>query len=275
MHTLAPLRATNQMLGSIAPQLAARIARRVMMRPRLAPPRRWELPALASAEPITFRFGLSGLRWGSGPVVLMMHGWQGRPTQFAAMVPALVAAGRQVIALDGPAHGRSRGDEAHVFAFAEALLEASAELRSVESVLGHSMGGSAALCAIEQGMQVERAVVVGSPSALQPVLRRFASAIGLPGAAARAFYAAVDRHVGIPAEQLDVARYTSIAALPGLIVHDRGDEAVPFHEGEQLARHWIGADFLATEGLGHQRVLGDAKVVDAVTRFLLSGKPLH
>jgi pimeloyl-ACP methyl ester carboxylesterase len=267
--SLSTLRATNRLLGNLAPQFTARLARRLMMRPQQHAPRAWELPALRNAEQITFRFGLSGLRWGgSGPVVLMMHGWQGRPTQFAAMVPALVAAGRQVIALEGPAHGRSPGNEAHVFAFAEALLEASAELRGVESVIGHSMGGSAALCAIEQGMQVERAVVIGSPAALRRVLHRFATTIGLPEPAERAFHHVVDRHVGIPAEQLDIARFGSLRDLPGLVVHDRDDDSVPFHEGELLAEGWSSARLLATQGLGHQRVLGDQSVVVAITQFL-------
>lgn len=270
MNPLATLRATNHLLGTLAPRFTARMARRMMMRPRQSGPRQWELPALKSAEQITFRFGLSGLRWGnSGPVVLMMHGWQGRPTQFAAMVPALVAAGRQVIALEGPAHGRSPGEEAHVFAFAEALLEAAAELRGVESVIGHSMGGSAALSAIEHGMQAERAVVIGSPAALRRVLQRFATTIGLPESAERAFHRVVDRHVGIPAEALDVTRFAALHALPGLIVHDRDDDSVPFREGELLAEGWKSAQLLATKGLGHQRVLGDPGVVQAVTRFLL------
>jgi pimeloyl-ACP methyl ester carboxylesterase len=269
MNTLSTIRAANQVLGNLAPRLTARIARRMMMRPHQHQPRSWELPALQAAEQITFRFGLAGLRWGgSGPVVLMMHGWQGRPTQFAAMVPALVASGRQVIALEGPAHGRSPGDEAHVFAFAEALLEAAAELRGVESVIGHSMGGSAALCAIEQGMRAERAVVIGSPAALRRVLHRFATTIGLPEPAERAFHRVVDRHVGIPAEQLDIARFHSLRDLPGLVVHDRDDDSVPFHEGELLAQGWSAARFLATQGLGHQRVLGDPGVVAAITQFL-------
>ena len=63
-----------------------------------------------------------------GSTVLLMHGWEGRPTQFALLIRGLVDAGYGVIALDAPAHGRSPGREANVVLFARALLEAASEL---------------------------------------------------------------------------------------------------------------------------------------------------
>lgn len=86
--------------------------------------RRWAAhPALQMAQPVTFRFGQRALRWGdSGPVVLAMHGWEGRPSQFAALLPALLAAGRQVIAPYGPEHQPGHRGFAHVLVFRQFLL---------------------------------------------------------------------------------------------------------------------------------------------------------
>ena len=55
---------------------------------------------------------------------------------------------------------------------------------------------------------------------------------------------------------------------PALIVHDLADAVVPWEEGECYARHWPGARLLSTQGLGHNRVLSDATVIDAALRFL-------
>ena len=126
MNTLSAIRTTNQIVGRIAPGVAAGMARRLLMRPRVNPPRSFESDAYAGAERITFRFGLAGWRWGApGPIVLALHGWQGRPSQFKHFVKPLVEAGRQVIALEAPAPGRSPGREAHPLLFAEALIEAA------------------------------------------------------------------------------------------------------------------------------------------------------
>jgi pimeloyl-ACP methyl ester carboxylesterase len=274
MKTLGTIRTTNQVIGAIAPRLTGALARRLLMRPHQYTPRDGERAALASAERITLRFGLSALRWGGpGPIVLMMHGWSGRPTQFRHLVPELVAAGRQVIALDAPAHGRSPGEEAHPLAFTEAVLEAAGELKHVESVVGHSMGGAAVMLALAQQPFAERAVVFGAPAAMSRVLERFARTIALPHAAKRAFFEIVDRHVGVPARELDVTRYESALSMPGLVVHDRDDDSVPFGEAEAIAAAWPHARLIATRGLGHRRVLSDPGVVAAVSRFLTAGAP--
>jgi pimeloyl-ACP methyl ester carboxylesterase len=278
MGTLATIRTANRMLGTLAPRFTAVIARRLMMRPHPHRPREWEAEVLAQAERITFRFGLSGLRWGTqGPIVLLMHGWEGRPTQFAAFVPALLARGRQVIAIDAPAHGQSPGREAHVFSFAEALQEAAAELRGgIDAVIGHSMGGSAALMAIEQGLPVRRAVTIGSPAALHRVLDRFGRWIGLPPAAHRAFRGLVDRYVGVTAESVDMQKLGARLTVPGLVIHDEDDDSVPFTEAQALVQAWPRAQLLRTRGLGHRKVLGSKSVVEAVTAFLTDDAPrLH
>ena len=269
MNALSAVRTTNQVIGAIAPRLTGALARRLLMTPHQYTPRDGERAAAASAERITLRFGLSALRWGGpGPIVLMMHGWSGRPTQFRHLVPGLVAAGRQVIALDAPAHGHSPGDEAHPLAFTEAVLEAAGELKHVESVVGHSMGGAAVLLALAQQPFAERAAVFGSPAAMSRVLERFARTIALPSAAKRAFFEIVDRHVGVPANEIDVARYESALSIPGLVVHDRDDDSVPFCEAQAIAQAWPHARLIATQGLGHRRVLSDPGVVAAATRFL-------
>lgn len=276
MNTLHTIRTANRVVGALAPAVAARFARKLLMTPQRHREKDFERAARATAEPITFRFGLSGLRWGDrGPVVLAMHGWSGRPTQFAAFVEPLLAAGRQVIALDAPAHGRSPGSEAHVFSFVEALLEAGAEIRGLESVVGHSMGGAAALYAAHLGLPVRRVVTIGAPAALRRVLQRFAQWVALPGPAADAFLDAVNRHVGVDADEMDVARFAGRLPFEGLVVHDRDDREVPFAEAEALAAAWPAARTLLTRGLGHNRILGDAGVVDAGVRFLAGAPPLR
>jgi pimeloyl-ACP methyl ester carboxylesterase len=269
MNTLATIRTANRLVGAIAPGVTAQFARKLMMKPQVFRPRDWELAALATAERITFRFGLSGLRWGtSGPVVLAMHGWSGRATQFAAFIEPLLANGRQVVALEAPAHGQSPGAEAHVFAFTESILEIAAELRGLESVIGHSMGGSAALHAVHLGLPAERVVTIGAPAALPRVLARFSRWLSLPQAAERRFIEVVDRHVGIKSEELDFARHAPKPGVSGLIVHDRDDREVPYSEAEALSAAWPHAQLLGTSGLGHSRVLADATVVRAVSDFL-------
>ncbi|AUF98973.1 lysophospholipase [Pseudomonas sp. S07E 245] len=266
MTTLSWIRGVNGTLGRLAPEHIAGKMRRAFMTPRNLPPRQWELPLLATAERITLRFGLSALRWGQGPTVLMMHGWEGRPTQFAALIEALVAAGHTVVSLEGPAHGRSPGRQAHVALFARALLEAAAELPPLRAVIGHSMGGASVLLALQWGLRTEAAVSIAAPAQLLGVLRGFAQRLGMPARARAAFIRQVEQDVGLQVARLDVNGYQ--LELPGLIVHASDDPLVAASEAQLIHKAWFDSRLLMLEEGGHQRVLADPLLVEGVLELL-------
>ncbi|AHL33223.1 hydrolase [Pseudomonas brassicacearum] len=272
MNRLSWIRGVNGTLGRLAPRLVAKKMRGVFMHPRNLPPRDWELPLLASSERITLRFGLSALRWGRGPVVLLMHGWEGRPTQFGALITALVDAGYMVVALDGPAHGRSPGREANVLLFARAMLEAAAELPPLQAVIGHSMGGASAMLAVQLGLRTQTLVSVAAPARILGVLRGFARIMGLPPKARSAFIREVERDVGMRASKMDVSHYQ--LDLPGLIVHAEDDTFVSVKESQLIHEAWFDSRLLRLPEGGHQRVLADPRVIDGVLS-LLAGRSLQ
>ncbi|BBP81954.1 MULTISPECIES: alpha/beta fold hydrolase [unclassified Pseudomonas] len=265
MNSLDLLRGFNATVGRVAPRHVADRARRRFMTPRDTTPRDWELPWLERAERITLRFGLSALRWGSGPTVLLMHGWEGRPTQFASLIDALVQAGYGVIALDAPAHGRSPGREANIVLFARALLEAAEDLPPLHGVIGHSMGGASAMLAIQLGLRPRALVTVAAPSRILGMLRGFARFIGLPPRAGEQFIKRVEDHAGIPAADLDVQHYR--LDMPGLVAHAEDDPLVPAAEAGRIHEAWFDSQLLRLEGGGHQRVLADPRLVKAVLQL--------
>ncbi|MFV3333599.1 alpha/beta fold hydrolase [Pseudomonas sp. NY15437] len=266
MSSLSSVRAINATLGRVAPTWAARRMQELFVTPNQHAPRDWELPLLGSSERVTLRFGLSALRWGEGPAVLLMHGWEGRPTQFAALIEKLVGAGYGVIALDGPGHGRSPGRDADLVLFARALLEAAGELPPLRAVIGHSMGGASALLATQMGLRTETLVTIGAPSNVLGVLRGFARMVGLPAEARSRFIRMIEGRTGIAAKQLDVARYR--LDMPGLVVHAADDRYVRASEAEAIHQAWPRSRLLRLPDGGHHRVLADARVTDAILELL-------
>ena len=266
MSAMSWIRGFNATVGRLAPDLAASKMHRAFLTPRELPPRDWELPLLAEAERVTLRFGLSALRWGQGPAVLLLHGWEGRPTQFAELIRALVRAGYGVVALDAPAHGRSPGHEANVVLFARALLEAAGELPPLKAVIGHSLGGASALLATQLGLRTEALVTIAAPARILGALRRFAHFVGLPRQARARFVRMVEQSAGMPAAQLDVERYR--LNFPGLVVHAEDDPMVPFGEAQNIHAAWPGSRLLRLDRGGHSKPLGDRQVVEAVLELL-------
>lgn len=266
MNTLSWIRSVNGTLGHLAPEHIAGKMRRAFMTPRNLPPREWELPLLASAERITLRFGLSALRWGQGPTVLLMHGWEGRPTQFAHLINTLVQSGYTAVALEGPAHGHSPGHQAHVVLFARALLEAAAELPPLKAVIGHSMGGASVLLALQWGLRAEAVVSIAAPARLIGVLRGFARRLGMPTRSRAAFIRQIERDLGVQVSRLDVSGYQ--LEMPGLIVHAEDDQLVPASEAQVIHDAWFDSRLMLLPEGGHQRVLADSRVVEGIMALL-------
>ncbi|WP_440466710.1 alpha/beta fold hydrolase [Pseudomonas sp. YH-1] len=266
MSSLNWVRGINATLGRVAPEWAAGRMQQLFVTPNEHAPRDWELPLLASSERVTLRFGLSALRWGEGPAVLLMHGWEGRPTQFATLIEHLVGAGYGVIALDGPGHGRSPGQEADIVLFARALLEAAGELPPLRAVIGHSMGGASALLATQMGLRTETLVSIGAPSNVLGVLRGFSKVVGLPPVARSRFIRMIESRAGIAAKQLDVSRYQ--LDFPGLVVHAEDDRYVRVSEATAIHEAWPQSRLLRLAEGGHHRVLADPAVIDAILELL-------
>lgn len=271
MSSLGWVRGFNATVGRLAPELVASKMHRAFLTPRDLPPRDWELPLLAEAERITLRFGLSALRWGQGPAVLLLHGWEGRPTQFASLIRVLVRAGYGVVALDAPAHGRSPGHDAHVVLFARALLEAASELPPLKAVIGHSMGGASALLATQLGLRSEMLVTIAAPAKILGALRRFAHFVGLPRQARARFVRMVEQSAGMPAAQIDVERYE--LAFPGLVVHAEDDPLVSVGEAQSIHAAWPASRLLRLPSGGHSKLLADPQLAEAVLELLGSADP--
>jgi pimeloyl-ACP methyl ester carboxylesterase len=252
----------------LAPSLVAPFFRRMMLRPRrhVRPP---PLLALPNAdERLALGGGLVAWRWGKGPTVLLVHGFEGSRAQFAAIIEALVARGFSAVALDAPGHGESTGDELTVVQYVAAIEHALARLGPVHAVVGHSLGGAMTMFSIAEAGGAGRIAAISAPSSLMRQLHRFAEAVGLSKRGKAAFIASVEAHVGRPASDFDVRRVAGKVDLPLLVIHDQNDRQVPVVEAARAAHVLRGAELVVTRGLGHNRLLADPAVVTAVADFV-------
>jgi pimeloyl-ACP methyl ester carboxylesterase len=217
---------------------------------------------------------LVGWRWGRrrDPVVLVVHGWGGRGTQFRHFVAPLRAAGFAVVSFDAPGHGMSGDGVSSLHEFVRALDAMLDHLGPVHALVGHSMGAAAAaLVMARRSHEVGRGVLIAPPASLEQSTRRIANALGWPGGMQEAVLGAIERQVGVPIGLFEAARH--VGPQPLLLIHDRQDREVPFADGMRYVQTWPGARLLATEGLGHRRILAAPAVLDATADFLAGSRP--
>lgn len=253
------------------PTAAARHAFSVPERVPLTPGERAALAPLA--QPPLLHDGLKLARWalGTGPHVVLVHGWNSRGAHLLGFAGPLAAAGFRVTLFDLPGHGDSAGQAASVVHAGRALRALMAELGEVHAVIGHSMGSAAALLAFAQGRQVRRSVHLAGPSSLTPMVKGLAQAHGLAPADAAAFAGWVERFIGAPLASVDLERLTPGLRHAGLVVHDPDDRTVPFAASLALHAAWPGSQLATVQGLGHRRLLADADVIARSVAFVREG----
>lgn len=250
---------------------AAREALDLFLTPRKHKRPAREQAVLVDARPLALpSSGLSALTWGAGPTVLLLHGWEGRGTQLAAFIAPLVAAGKRVVALDGPAHGDSPGTTSNLWDFALGLEAAARDLGPLDGVIAHSMGAAATAIALARGLDARRVVLIAGPATLDGVLERFSAAMKLSKDMATRFRRLLLERTGIPHEYLDGFHLAARMTAPALIVHDDDDRDVPVSDSILIAATWPRAVLHRTTGLGHRRVLQDSSVVAAAVDFLIT-----
>lgn len=264
------LRQTARLLGFLFPTLVGRWWSKRFTTPVRHPRPEWERKILESAKPLVLPGGLHAWKWGQeqDPLILLIHGWDGRGSQMGSFVAPLLRAGFRVIAIDGYAHGESPGRRTNLARSARALIEASQGFESIHGIVAHSFGAGVSVIAATWGLKVERLVLVSSPSTVQGVFDRFVEAMRIPERTARAFQSAVEADAGFPARFARVHELGSkLQHVRALLFHDSGDKEVPYSDAQELAAHWKQAELVTTTGLGHRKILRAEQITRRTAEF--------
>jgi len=207
-----------------------------------------------------------------GPVVLLAHGWGGHAGQMLALADALSARGLKPVLVEMPAHGRSQGATSNLPQFARVLEYVSARLleqgHTLRAVVAHSLAANAGAYAVSRGLAASRLVLLAPPASPLEYTRLFAHVFGLREATRAAMQRRLEAREGILMPQFEPAAVGPRIRQPTLVVHDRQDSINRFADGVAYSQAIAGARLVATEGLGHRRILQDAQVLREVVAFL-------
>src|SRR5262245_8871266 len=119
-------------------------------------------------------------RWGHGPTVLLVHGWEGRGSQLGALVEPLLRAGLSVVAFDAPGHGDSPGRRLYLADLADCIADIARAVGPLHGIVAHSFGAAAVLLAHQRGAVDARRNVMIAPNVLiDDAVARFARRVAL------------------------------------------------------------------------------------------------
>jgi len=206
------------------------------------------------------------------PQVLLVHGWGGHAGQLLPLAKAVAASGFTPVLVEMPAHGRSSGTVSNLPQFARAIDYVVARLiqqgETIKAVVAHSLGANALAYAASRGLPVERLVLMAPPASPHEFTRYFAQVFGLSERTRAAMQRLIEAREAILMPLLEPAAVGPRIAQRTLVVHDREDRVNRFEDGVAFRDAIPGARLVATQGLGHRRILKEAAVLQAVAAFI-------
>jgi pimeloyl-ACP methyl ester carboxylesterase len=270
-----------RVLSDVSPAGAALVAERIFLLPRRHARPIAEAEVLGAARvhrTLSTKYGeLAAWEWGpaDGPVVLLVHGWEGRGSQLGTLVGPMAAAGFRVVTFDAPAHGDSPGRLSSLVHFADAVARAAEAFGPLHDVVAHSMGGPATLWALRKRGPTPRLVLISPPLDVRDFSRQLARTLAMPETVRHRLHARLAKRFGVPVEALRADDVASTMRGPLLVIHDENDMEVPIECGVAIARAWPGAELVRTRGLGHRRLLRDGDTLATIMCFLSSPADGH
>jgi pimeloyl-ACP methyl ester carboxylesterase len=136
-------------------------------------------------------------------------------------------------------------------------------------MVAHSLGVSAAVVALAEGLETKAFIGLGATAYMKTWPARFSQTLGLPPELEKALYGSLYRT--FPEEEWDAQGTAALAGrmrCRALFIHDRQDVEAHWTNSVAIARRWLGAELMVTEGMGHYRIVGAPETVARGVAFL-------
>jgi pimeloyl-ACP methyl ester carboxylesterase len=167
-----------------------------------------------------------------------------------------------------PGHGDAAPALSSAIDFARALNALLPQIPDLHAVIGHSMGAAATALAYTLAPYRARLVLIAPPRGPRAFLDMFKQHLQLNQRTGVALDQRLTQRLGRSVDEIDIAVTGARVQLPTLVIHDTGDKEVAFAHGQLYEATLPDVRLIATQGLGHRRVLRDAGAIAAAVSFV-------
>ncbi len=261
-------------LALVAPGKVGELGFNIFCTPTAPPVKPHHKAYLDTAQQLSFEsrgVQLRGYQWGNGPKkIAFFHGWQSHSYRWKKYIETLKSAEHTLYAFDAPAHGLSSGKYANIPIYSEAIRSFLEYVGPLDLAVTHSMGSISTMHALHhhKHLQTGSLILMGSPGEGSDYVDFYKK---LTGMNERTFKYIMDHFVKEleqKPEYFSAPSFASSLSIPGLIIHDEGDEEAPYHHAVRIHKVWPQSKLITTKGFGHN--LRVPEVVAMVKDFVKS-----
>ncbi len=265
-------RVAGFVIGCLPNRLALRMVRALARakRPAVTPSQQQAL-----GQSTELRYGKAGRNmawaWGDGPLVILVHGWNGRAAQLAPLAQKIAAHGFRCVAIEVSGHGESPGGRPEWAHFIDDIAALTHSLgKPVHAYVAHSAGGLTTMAARGlKAITASRYLCICAPSHPFPPIDVLRKRLNPPARVIDGYRRFIADQFGAGWDDLAAGSAYAGAGSDLLLFYDKADRFVGHEEGDRIARRCPGAGLMKTDSYGHMRVLEAPELAEAAARFLL------
>ncbi|WGK63666.1 alpha/beta fold hydrolase [Croceiramulus getboli] len=208
---------------------------------------------------------------GSGPKVLLVHGWESNTYRWKALIEHLQQEDYDIYAFDAPAQGKSDGKLLNAVRYTHCLEQMVDDLQP-EIIIGHSVGAMTTLYRqyLRPAPEIKQLVLLGPPGELQEIMADYQKICQLKPRVMRALEDYTQTTYGFSFDEFSAPAFAKAVTQQGLLIHDKHDPVTPISASRNIHAVWPESELIETEGLGHS--LHDPRVYQMITSFLQKAK---
>lgn len=258
-------------LSYIASKKASALAYKLFSQPRKGRITKDKIPkTLLKAEHVSHKhneYEFQTYIWkGNEDIILLIHGWESNASRWKKLLTHLKKTGKTIIAIDGPAHGKSSGKEFNVPTYAE-FIDVVVQKYNPKIAIGHSIGGNAiAYFQAHYNHNFEKIVLLGAPSDFKVILDNYIKMLSLNKRVHQSLIDYIKKRFNLTIDDFSASKFLKNSSIEGIVAHDIQDTVVLFEEGKKISKAWEKAKFIETKGLGHS--MHDAYLYQAIVDFV-------
>ncbi len=261
-----------QVLEKIHPYFATKLALRLFFTPLKFPVPAREIAVrekarkealMANGKPFT------SFEWtGSGPKILLCHGWSGRGSQFFELIERLLEKEYHVVTFDAPGHGENEHHQASLHDYLESIAICTEKFGPFAAAIGHSLGGQAISNSFASSQPPIPLILIAAPASIRNTTVSFCNVIGAGNEVYKRIISSIEKTYDVNVDEFSAKHLLQLNNPPGLIIQDKEDLDVPYSNAIELHQSWKNAELISTSKLGHRRVLSDPTVLERIMLYL-------
>jgi pimeloyl-ACP methyl ester carboxylesterase len=228
----------------------------------------------AMAQATQLRYGKESKHvawaWGSGPLVVLVHGWGGRAAQMAPLAVHIAKQGFRAVAVDVTGHGDSPENHTRWEFFLRDIAALSQSLHEeIYAYVGHSAGALTTMAARKlKRVDAQRYVCVCAPSYPFPPIRAIEKRLDPRQGVMNRYKEYIARQFETSWQQLEAGNSFADVGSELLLFYDENDRFVSHTEGDRIMSLCPGARLIKTKAYGHGKILSAPELAQAVGDFL-------